>query len=358
MILRPDPSRPRRVLLARATLRVTFVALVVLAFTPPPAALAEDAAATAPEPAAAPAAAVPAPAAPQAVVAAPSATGVAAVAITDEDPGPFPFLPGLDGFDAVKGDASAWAKTSDFAKYVFQTGDGSYAEVGGKLAILHFTATSAGTKSLDEIVESYRVLVEEKGGATLYTGMFTGGLVDAKPRSEQQSREGATYLVRTPERELWAQVSVRDEGNEYVLVLLEKGALQVKTKPLPASELKKSLDATGKATIYVNFEFDRADLRPDAKPVLDEVYAVLKADPGLDLSIEGHTDGLGSAAYNQALSERRAAAVRDSLLQRGLGNDGEARLTSAGRGAAQPIADNATDEGRAKNRRVELIRQP
>ena len=276
--------------------------------------------------------------------------------MTDRDPGPFPFLPPLEGFDAAPASASSWVKSTDFARYGFQTGESEYLEVGGRLDMRHFTAGAPGTQSVDKIVESYREIVEEKGGVMLFSGRFTGGLVDDKPRSEQQAREGATYLVRTPERELWAQISVRDEGDEYVIVVIEKGPLQVKTKPLTSSELKKSLDTTGKAVIYVNFEFDRADLRPDAKPVIDEVYALLKADPSLKLAIVGHTDDRGPAAYNQSLSERRAAAVRAALLARGLGKDGDARLTASGRGAAEPIADNATDEGRAKNRRVELIR--
>lgn len=283
---------------------------------------------------------------------------VAAVPVSATDPGPFPFLPALEGFDPVAPAASSWTSDSNFAKYVFKTGEGEEqtVEVGGRMQMRHFAASAPGTHSLDEIVESYKVLVEEKGGAVVYGGLFSGGAIDAKARSEQQSREGATYLVRTPERELWAQVSVRDAGDEYVLVVLEKGPLQVKTKPLTSSELKKSLDATGKAIVYVNFEFDRAELRPDAKPVIDQVYALLKEDPKLALSIEGHTDDRGPAAYNQALSERRAEAVRAALLARGLGDDGATRLTAAGRGASQPIADNATDEGRAKNRRVELVR--
>lgn len=286
----------------------------------------------------------------------PPPAGVAGAPVTDRDPGPFPFLPALEGFDAAPKAASSWIKSTDFARYGFQTGESEYAEVGGKLDMRHFTASAPGSQSTDKIVESYREIVEEKGGVLLFRGTFTGGLVDTNPRSEQQSRPGATYLVRTPERELWAQVSVRDEGDEYVLVVVEKAPLQVKTKPLTSSELKKSLDETGKAVIYVNFEFDKADLRPDAKPVLDQVYALLKDDPTLKLAIVGHTDDRGPAAYNQSLSERRAAAVRKALLDRGLGKDGDARLTSSGRGAAEPIADNATDEGRAKNRRVELIR--
>lgn len=281
---------------------------------------------------------------------------VTSTAVTERDPGPFPFLPPLEGFNAAPPASSSWVKGTDFARYGFQTGDGEYLEVGGRLDMRHFTAGAPGTQSVDKIVESYRQIVEEKGGVMLFSGRFTGGLVDEKPRSEQQAREGATYLVRTPERELWMQVSVRDEGDEYVIVVVEKGPLQVKTTPLTSSELKKSLDETGKAVIYVNFEFDSADLRPDAKPVIDQVFALLKDDPSLKLSIVGHTDDRGPAAYNQSLSERRAAAVRAALLARGLGKDADARLTASGRGAAEPIADNTTDDGRAKNRRVELIR--
>ncbi len=282
---------------------------------------------------------------------------VTSTAVTERDPGAFPFLPPLEGFVPAPPATSSWVKATDFARYGFQTGESEYLEVGGRLDMRHLTAGTPGSQSVDKIVESYRQIVEEMGGVMLFSGRFTGGLVDAKPRSEQQAREGATYLVRTPERELWMQVSVRDEGDEYVLVVVEKAPLLVKTKPLTSSELKKSLDETGKAVIYVNFEFDRADLRPDAKPVIEQVYALLKDDPSLKLSIVGHTDDRGPAAYNQSLSERRAAAVRAALLARGLGKDGDARLTATGRGAAEPIADNATDEGRAKNRRVELIRR-
>ncbi len=277
--------------------------------------------------------------------------------VSAADPGAFPFLPPLEDFDAVPAAASAWTRTSDFARYVFQTGEENWLEIGGRLSIRHFAARQPGSQSLERIVESYRRLVDDKEGTTVHVGRFTGGLVDKQPRSEQQSREGATYLIRTPEREIWTQVSVRDDGDEYVLVVLEKGPLQLRTQKVTASALRQALADNGKAIVYLNFEFDKATLRPDAKPVLDEMFAMLRADPSLALSIEGHTDDRGPPDYNRALSERRAAAVRDALLARGLGGNGGARLGAAGRGAAAPIADNGSDEGRARNRRVELVRR-
>ncbi|HET9055490.1 MAG TPA: OmpA family protein, partial [Chitinophagaceae bacterium] len=84
---------------------------------------------------------------------------------------------------------------------------------------------------------------------------------------------------------------------------------------------------------------------------LNEVVKIMKSNPELNLEINGHTDNTGDAAKNQTLSERRAQAVKDYLVKKGVE---EARIISAGYGQDQPIADNATAAGRAKNRRVEI----
>jgi OmpA-OmpF porin, OOP family len=101
----------------------------------------------------------------------------------------------------------------------------------------------------------------------------------------------------------------------------------------------------------VNFEFDQDRLTVNARTLLDDVVAALAAAPEIAVEIAGHTDSLGSDAYNQRLSERRAKAVRDYLISQGV----EAgRLSEKGYGEAEPVADNATEEGRELNRRVEL----
>ena len=102
----------------------------------------------------------------------------------------------------------------------------------------------------------------------------------------------------------------------------------------------------------VLFDFDSDAIRPDAERTLSEVAEVLQAYPGRPVRIEGHTDSIASDAYNQALSERRAAAVKRWLAARGV----EAgRMTAAGFGESRPAADNATAAGRQKNRRVEIV---
>jgi outer membrane protein OmpA-like peptidoglycan-associated protein len=99
------------------------------------------------------------------------------------------------------------------------------------------------------------------------------------------------------------------------------------------------------------FDFDKATLKPGGKERIDEVIRAMKDNPQLHVLVEGHTDSIGSDAYNQKLSERRANAVRDYLISRGIEST---RITTRGLGESQPVADNKTKEGRAKNRRVDI----
>jgi len=102
----------------------------------------------------------------------------------------------------------------------------------------------------------------------------------------------------------------------------------------------------------VLFDFDKATLKPGAREKLAKVSGIVLAYPGLKLAVEGHTDSIGSDEYNLTLSEKRANAVRDYLVSNGL-NDGT--ITAQGFGKSNPVATNDTNEGRALNRRVELV---
>ncbi|MFD1470122.1 OmpA family protein [Hymenobacter caeli] len=106
--------------------------------------------------------------------------------------------------------------------------------------------------------------------------------------------------------------------------------------------------------LYLNFDTDKATLRPDAQPTLAEVLKLLQQNPGLRLAVQGHTDNAGTPAHNQTLSEDRARAVVAALVGAGTA---ATRLEAAGFGQTRPVADNATDAGRAQNRRVELVQR-
>lgn len=99
------------------------------------------------------------------------------------------------------------------------------------------------------------------------------------------------------------------------------------------------------------FDFDRATLKPEGRNILDQVAAQVQQLNLESLIAVGHTDSVGSDAYNQRLSERRAAAVKSYLVSKGVPAD---QIIASGRGESQPVASNATREGRAKNRRVEI----
>lgn len=106
--------------------------------------------------------------------------------------------------------------------------------------------------------------------------------------------------------------------------------------------------------LYVNFDTDKATIRPESAPTVAEVVTLLRQNPALRLAVQGHTDNAGTAAHNQRLSEARAQSVVAALTAAGIG---AARLQAAGFGQTQPLADNATEAGRAQNRRVELVKQ-
>jgi outer membrane protein OmpA-like peptidoglycan-associated protein len=116
--------------------------------------------------------------------------------------------------------------------------------------------------------------------------------------------------------------------------------------PPPPPPAKKKIVLRG-----VNFDFNKSDIRADAQPILDEAISTLKEYTDITLSVDGYTDGIGTEAYNQKLSVRRAQAVADYLAKGGIA---AARMAVKGFGKSNPVASNDTAEGRAENRRVEL----
>ena len=123
--------------------------------------------------------------------------------------------------------------------------------------------------------------------------------------------------------------------------------------PAPGEVISLKGCGTGDVIVLngVNFEFDKASLTVNAKTILDGVATELEAYPEIKIELGGHTDAKGSDEYNQVLSDKRAASVVSYLKRKGIAAD---RMTSAGYGESQPVADNETDEGRELNRRVEL----
>jgi OOP family OmpA-OmpF porin len=122
--------------------------------------------------------------------------------------------------------------------------------------------------------------------------------------------------------------------------------------PVAPAPAPPPVDNCGRIVLRgVNFEFDKSNIDAASAGVLDVAAEQLQGCPNVNVRVEGHTDSIGTDAYNQGLSERRANAVMGHLVDRGVS---ASRLTAVGYGEANPIASNDTAEGRALNRRVEL----
>jgi OOP family OmpA-OmpF porin len=121
-----------------------------------------------------------------------------------------------------------------------------------------------------------------------------------------------------------------------------------------ASSLSDELNKSGHVAVYgIHFDTGKASILPDSENILGEIAKMLKENPDVRLSVEGHTDNAGAATANQTLSEKRAQAVVAWLTGHGVE---ASRLKAKGWGQTKPVADNVAEDGRAKNRRVELVK--
>ncbi|MDD0812881.1 OmpA family protein [Curvibacter sp. RS43] len=136
----------------------------------------------------------------------------------------------------------------------------------------------------------------------------------------------------------------------YKLTYIEEKKMQ---QVVTANQMATAIGQQGYATIYINFANNSALIQPDAKPALNEIVALLANDKSLRLSIEGHTDNVGNAVANKKLSQDRAINVVQALIDAKVDSK---RLQAKGWGSEAPIADNRNEDGRAKNRRVELVK--
>jgi OOP family OmpA-OmpF porin len=134
-----------------------------------------------------------------------------------------------------------------------------------------------------------------------------------------------------------------DHGTEYSIQVGKEAA---------TDQMKSTLASNCHVVLLgVLFDFNKFTLQPASDGILTQVSTLLGANPSLNVEIQGHTDNVGAEAYNQTLSEARARSVMTWLTQHGVAI---ARLSAKGYGKTQPVADNNSDEGRMRNRRVEI----
>jgi outer membrane protein OmpA-like peptidoglycan-associated protein len=152
-------------------------------------------------------------------------------------------------------------------------------------------------------------------------------------------------------KETWVFLQASERDGNYLLTVSEREAMK---QDVSVNELADKLNKDGFISLYVNFDTGKATIKADSAETLDAAAGALKAAASLRIEVGGHTDNVGTPEANQRLSQERAQAVMAALVARGIKAD---RLTAKGYGQTAPIADNRTEEGRGKNRRVELVRK-
>lgn len=162
------------------------------------------------------------------------------------------------------------------------------------------------------------------------------------------------YTLVAPDR--YDQCLALNGRTIVVVDIVEAKARETRMVTVGATEMAKAITSTGRVALYgIQFDFNKADVKPESDPTLAEMGKLLKASPTMKLLVVGHTDNVGGFASNLELSQRRATAVVAALATRfGIAKD---RLTPVGVSYASPVASNQSDEGRGRNRRVELVDQ-
>jgi len=229
-------------------------------------------------------------------------------------------------------------KTVKFDSFKFKTGKGTETVVEGKRFDikykLHDGSDYPGPLA---IIRNHQQAITQIGGTVLF----------------EDQRYTWLKIVKDG-KEIWAQVDTA-WGRGYLLTIIEKQAM-VQEVAASAELFQSGLNASGHVEVPgIFFDSGKSVLKPESEAAVAEIAKLLKADPGLKVYVVGHTDNVGGVDSNIKLSQDRAEAILQALVG-GHGID-SARLRAHGCGQFAPVASNDTEEGRAKNRRVELVKQ-
>ena len=214
---------------------------------------------------------------------------------------------------------------------------------GDATSILYFHKNADKQPSALQVIRNYQNAIKGIGGEVVYE------------RLPKDGDGGETTLkVATGGKEVWVRVEpgiFSAPTQSYKIQVVEVAAMQ---QVVTANKLLEELNKNGFIALYINFDTGKSDLKADGKATVAEIVKMLKAAPTMKVAIEGHTDNVGQPAANKALSEARARSVMSAIVSGGI--DAK-RLSAAGFGQEKPIADNRSEDGRAKNRRVELVKK-
>lgn len=217
--------------------------------------------------------------------------------------------------------------------YIDEAGNTTVVE-GAKTYISYALVEGKPFPSALQILRNYINAAQKIGGQALY-----------------QDRWGAYIKIAREGKEVWVDVRAFDDGAGYNLTIVEKKAM---VQEVAANDILDVLNSQGFIALDIRFDTGQATIKEESRPIIEQIAAALRENPSLNVSVEGHTDNTGTPADNKTLSQKRAEAVVAALVRAGIASS---RLSAVGWGQERPVADNRTQEGRAKNRRVEVVKK-
>lgn len=228
-------------------------------------------------------------------------------------------------------------ESSDFDRHEFSSESGPIAVEGKKTVLYYFLKDGAKGPSVVAIVRNHINAIKKIGGTVVYDG---GGR--------------ATLKVTKGKQEIWVGVNVA-AVYEYRLDIVEKGEMQ-QDIIATAEVMTNDITTTGHAALYgIYFDTGKSEIKAESESSLKEIAKMLKQNGTMKLFVVGHTDNMGGIGGNMTLSKARAGSVVKELTAKHGVDAGQ--LAAHGVGSLSPVAPNATEEGRALNRRVELVAQ-
>jgi outer membrane protein OmpA-like peptidoglycan-associated protein len=237
------------------------------------------------------------------------------------------------------------AEDVEFGSYNFFNGKNCTTVEGKKLKRTYSLKEDAQKSSVIQIMRNYSNAIKSMGGTVIYEGM--------PQNAECAENNGINMVVGKAVKdgnELWVE-AVTLGGDDFYLTIVLKELMK---QDVTASNMFEALNRDGHIALYINFDTGKSVVKPESQPIIEQIVQMLKSKPDLKIGVEGHTDNVGTPASNKTLSEARAKSVVSSIVAQGITAE---RLSPAGYGQDKPIGDNNTEEGRAKNRRVELVKK-
>ncbi|SIO54334.1 OmpA family protein [Chitinophaga niabensis] len=297
------------------------------------------------------------PAAPEAATPVAKGFDLNAIPVSDKPLGAFPYFELPEGYYNFNKN-----KIADYDVAYFWVKD-HFEKPEGKIFYDYIRAKEGKSYSDLELTKNLDAVITGAGGvkvSEMKVPQDSASVIPENNRLKYMTGYGfianavtTTYLIRRADKNIWVQFTPSDDGSSICWMVLETKALKITASLTKAEEMKSELDSKGHIALYINFDTDKANIKAESQPTIDEIQKLLSTNAGLKVAIEGHTDNSGTAARNKKLSEERAQAVKAALTAKGID---AGRLTAKGIGQDKPIADNASEEGKAKNRRVEIVK--